>query len=271
MDAFLPDHISFSQLNTVTDCPYEYFLLKIAGVEPEENGFSQAGTLAHQLLARWAKGEVQKKDLIRLWIELFPRAVTGPFPPYLVAKGYVRKLFDSVLTYFEHFDGFPGFRILGVEKEFHSSLAGVAFLGIIDLILQDEKTGGLMIVDHKATSLSSFRKNKDKMYRQLLLYSQFCADTYGVFPERLRFNLYKENTYDERPFNSESYMATRIWAEGIVESMQRMDLTDWFETKPEYFRCTSLCSCRSECIFGNPESHKRKEGEHDRKCAIAVA
>ncbi len=265
------DHISFSQLTTAQECPYQYYLLKIAGVEPEENAFAQAGTLAHQLLAGWAKGEIPIKELPVQWIQRFSRSVTAEFPYYLASKGYASKLFDSVLTYFEHFDGFSGFEIIGAEQEFQSSVAGEHFVGIIDLILRNKSTGGLMLVDHKSCSLSTFRKNKEQMYRQLLLYSKFCADEYGVFPETLRFNLFKENLYDEHPFDREDYVAARLWAEGIIKEMKEKDVTDWFETKPEYFKCVNLCNCRGECAFGKPENHKRKENANGTKRVSAVA
>lgn len=253
------DHVSFSQMTMAAECPYQYYLLKMAGVEPVDNAFAQAGNLVHKLLAGWAKGELSIKNLPVQLIERFPKEVTAEFPRFLAAKGYASKLFDNILSYFEAFDGFPGYEIIGAEKEFQSSIAGEHFVGVIDLILRDKETGGLVLVDHKSCSLSSFKKGKEQMYRQLLLYSKYCADTYGEFPTRLRFNLFKENMYDERPFDREDYVAARLWAESVIEEMKAKDVTDWFETKPEIFRCTNLCSCRNDCVFGKPENHKRKE------------
>ena len=265
------DHISFSQLSTVESCPYNYYLLKIAGIEPVPNAFAQAGTLAHQLLAMWAKGEAKATDLPLLWVNRFPKEVTAPFPRYLESKGYAGKLFDSVLTYFESFDGFPGYEVIGAEKEFSSSIAGQPFVGIIDLILQNKETGKLTLVDHKSSSLSSFRKNKEGMYRQLLLYSKYCADMFGSFPAKLRFNLYKEHTYDERDFDAEDFMAARIWAENQIREMMEKDITDWFETQPELFRCTNLCDCRNECLYGRPENHRRKDEAHENNHPFACS
>lgn len=264
------DHVSFSQLTTAEQCPYSWFLSKVAGIKSAENAFAQAGTLAHQLLAAWANKEVTPRELPTLWVDQYLKAVTAPFPPFLKAKKYDVKLFDSILTYFEHFDGFPGFDVVGVEKEFSSSLGGERFEGIIDLILRDQTTGGLMLVDHKSCSLASFKKTREMKYRQLLLYSKYCADEFGTFPERLRFNLFKENTYDERRFDPKDYMAARGWAERQVTAMKARELPDWFETRPEMFRCTCLCNCRHECMFGDLENHK-KEKENDRKPTAAAA
>jgi len=263
------EHISHSQLTMAQECPYQWWLLKVAAVQQEANGFAQAGTLAHELLAGWARGELTKDDLALQWISRFPKEVTAPFPRYLEAKGYAAKLFDSVLTYFEGFDGFPGFEIIGVEKEFVSSIAGERFIGVIDLILRNKETGGIMLVDHKSCSLSSFRKNKEQMYRQLLLYSKYTADEFGAFPETLCFNLFKENAKDARQFDPEDYMAARIWAETVIGEMKRRDLTEWFTVNPEYFRCTNLCAARNECRYGNPDNH-RKESSIGRKTAIVA-
>lgn len=265
------DHISFTQLSLAQDCPYSYYLQKIAKVNLVENAFSQAGALAHKLLAGWAKGEIRKEDLPLNWVQLFPKTVTAEFPYFLASKGYAGKLFDCILTYFENFDGFPGFEIVGVEKEFSSSIADERFTGVIDLILKNKETGRMMIVDHKSCSMSSFRKSKEHMYRQLLLYSKYCADTYGEFPETLRFNLFKENTYDERQFDREDFIATRLWAESIVKELKTKDVLDWFEVNPEFFRCTNLCSCRTNCIFGKPENHKRKDETNGTRCIPIVA
>ncbi len=265
------DHVSFSQLTTVAECSYAFYLQKAVGIEPLENAFAQAGSLAHQLLAEWARGELQVKDLPVQWNQRFAKVVTAEFPHFLTSKGYAEKLFGSVLSYFDSFGGFPGFEIVGVEREFQSSIAGEKFVGIIDLILRNKETGGLMIVDHKSASLSSFRKNKENMYRQLLLYSKYCADEYGEFPEKLCFNLFKENLLDERSFDREAYIAARLWAESVIKEMKTKEITDWFQTNHEYFKCVNICNCRNECFFGKAENHKRKENIDGKKRVSAVA
>ena len=270
MSELWTNHVSFSQLSAAEECPYQYYLLKIAGVEPIPNAFAQAGSLAHQLLAGWAKGEIPINELPVQWIERFPKEVTASFPHYLAAKNYAGKLFDAVLTYFEGFDGFSGYEIVSAEQEFTSMLAREKFIGIVDLVLRDKATGRLTIVDYKSCSLSSFRKNRDQMYRQILLYGKHCADTYGEFPAKLRFELLKEHTFDERQFDQEEFVAARIWAETVLQEMKNRDLTDWFITKPEYFRCTNLCTCRHECVCGKPEYY-RKDGQNETKRISAVA
>lgn len=270
-ETMLGDHLSFSQLSSACECPYGFFLQKLIGVESVPNAFAQGGSLAHEIIAGWANGSIPIDELAVQWIQRFPKEVSAEFPSFLASKGFKEKFFDGVLTYFEHFDGFPGYEIIGAEQEFTSSLAGEKFVGVIDLILRDEKTGSLMLVDHKSTSLSSFKRNKEKMYRQLLIYSKYCADTFGSFPQTLCFNLFREGILDQRPFDSESYISARLWAEDMIETMRNYDITDWLETRPELFRCTQLCNCRRDCPFGIAENHKRKEKIYGEKHTPAVA
>ena len=165
-------HLSFSQLTQAEQCPYAYYLTRIAGIEPKDNAFAQAGSLVHQILAGWARGEIAVDEMPAVWTAGFPEYVTECFPPYLEAKGYRQKLLDSVNAYFQAFDGFSGYEIVGVEQSFTSSLAGEPFVGVIDLILRDRQTGDYVLVDHKSSSLSSFKRSRQALYRQVLLYSK---------------------------------------------------------------------------------------------------
>ena len=265
MSELFVDHISFSQLQQVQECPYQHFLLKVAGIEPVPNAFAQAGSLCHELLADWAQGKITLAELPVRWIERYPKEVTAAFPSFLASKGYKEKLFDAVLTYLEGFKGFPGYEILGSEREFVSMIAGERFVGIIDLILKNKETGEITIADFKSCSLASFKKSRDRMYRQLLLYSKICTDQYGCPPAKLRFELVKENTHDERAFSSEDFVAARLWAENVIQKMKSKDVTDWFDTNPDYFRCINLCSCRNECFYGKPENHSGMSGKQKRE------
>ena len=257
-------HLSFSQLAQAEQCPYSYYLTRIAGVEPKDNAFAQAGSLVHQILAGWARGEIAIHEMPVVWTTGFPTYITECFPPYLEAKGYRQKLRDSVSAYFQAFDGFPGYEIIGAEQAFTSSLAGESFVGVIDLILRDRQTGEYVLVDHKSSSLSSFKRSRHAMYRQLLLYSKYIADHFGTFPARLQFNLFRESLRDEQPFRPEDYMEAVRWAEKAARAMNARDLPDWFELRPEQFYCTQLCPARGACSFGCWQNH-HKGADHNEK------
>lgn len=259
------EHISYSQITQAEQCPYSYYLTRLAGVAPKENAFAQAGSFVHRLLALWAKGEATIKDLPGLWQDGFEQQVTECFPVFLEAKGYRQKLYESCLRYFQAFEGFPDYEIVSVEQDFASFLGGVPFVGIIDLILRDRKTGAFVLVDHKSSSLSSFKRSRASMYRQLFLYSKYLADHFGAFPSLLRFNLFKENTQDEQAYRPDAYIEAVHWAENSIEAMNSRDLPDWFECRPEQFYCTSLCAARDVCPYGNYHYHQKENHERQKR------
>ncbi len=263
MIGFTGNHVSFSQLTQIEQCPYSYYLVRVAGVAPKENAFAQAGSFVHALLARWAKGEISIQDLPGLWSDGYGQAVTELFPAYLETKGYRQKLHDSILAYFREFTGFPGYEIVAAEQAFTSGLSGEPFTGVIDLILRSEDTGEFILVDHKSSSLSAFKHSREKMYRQLLLYSKYLADHFGVFPVRLCFNLFKEHAWDEQPYAPQDYVEAVQWAERNIQEIKSKELPEWLELRPEKFYCTQLCAAREVCPYGNPQYHQ-KEGIRNR-------
>lgn len=84
------DHLSSSQLTQAEKCPFAYYLSKMAALPQKENAFSQAGSLAHQLLYLWADGSAEASDLSYLWQQEYPKAVTEDFPAFM--EGFREKL-----------------------------------------------------------------------------------------------------------------------------------------------------------------------------------
>lgn len=252
---------SYSQLSSFSECPFSYYLSHIERPRPEEapNAWAEQGTLIHDLLDKWAKGELKKEDLAAEYVRRYGDEVVTAFPRMLATKGYAEKTYQQGLEYFENFDGFPGYEIVAAEEEYKMPLKLTdgterPFIAYIDLILRDPRNGGLVVMDHKSKSLASFKKDKDKMYKQQFLYSYFVHEKYGEWPVVCAFNLFKENGYiDEREFTTEEYEKTIQWATDAIYAIEERDLLDWLECKelpksgkPDLF-CQSICGWHLIC------------------------
>lgn len=253
-----PNHIySFSQLQSFAECPYAFFLQKIErNPDMVQNAFASQGTLIHDLLDLWAKGELTKDQLPLEYARRYPLEVIESWPRMLAAKGYAEKAYNIGLEYFENFDEFAGFKIIATEERFKIEVEGRPFVGVLDMLVEDCETGELIVVDHKSKSMSAFKKAEDEMYRQQYLYSKYVQEKYGKYPDRLMFNLFKESGAKmERRFDEKEYLATLIWAGEQMTKMEEYDFVDWLVTKevqegkPDFF-CTELCSCRKICPNG---------------------
>lgn len=251
---------SYSQLSSFSECPYSFYLCRIDKVDQLSNGFAEQGTLIHDLLDLWAKGELTKQQLPEEYARRYPDEVVTKFPRMLTAKGYAEKAYNIGLEYFENFDEFGGYTILNTEEKFRTDIAGRPFVGVIDMVLKDDVTDELIVLDHKSKSWSAFRKNEDEMYRQQLIYSKYIHEKYGQWPDRMMFNLFKEHgDKAERPFTMEAYEKTMKWAEEQIEKMENYEFIDWLECKPEGdFFCHEICSCRRDCPNGKAPPMKRK-------------
>lgn len=246
---------SYTQLESVSECPYMFYLERIEDNKDSlvGNSFASQGSLIHDMIDQWAKGLIQTEDLPAVYKKRYPIEVENNWPRVLATKGYAEKTYDQGLHYFETFDCFEGFEIIASEQKFVTKIDNRNFVGIIDMVLKDEDTGEYIILDHKSKSLSSFKKAEDKMYRQQLIYSKYFLEKYGRFPDRLMFNLFKEDGLKvERKFDESQYNDTMNWAKEQIEKIESFELIDWFETKdkPDFF-CQNICSCRKICPNGH--------------------
>lgn len=243
---------SYSQLSSFDECPYGFYLSKIERAEQQSNGFAELGTLIHDLLDQWAKGEVAIEDLPKEYERRYPDEVVTRFPRMLAAKGYAEKAFRQGLEYFENFDGFEGYTIIAAEERFKTEINGRPFVGVVDMIVRDNTTDELIVLDHKSKSKTAFKQAEKEMYRQQLLYSKYVYEQYGCWPDRLMFNLFKEGGIKpEKPFDKNEYDEALAWATEKIERMEEYDILDWLSSKPEGdFFCHEICSVRQHCPHG---------------------
>ena len=262
------NHIySYSQLTTAYECPYAYYLEKI---EKEDDGsphpqksnfFSEQGTLIHDLMEAWAKGELKPEEMAAEYERLFPEVVVSPLPAYMKRD----VMYNKGLAYCETFKGFPGYIVESAEEKFIIDLPLTngetrKFTGRIDLILKDVKTDEIIIVDHKSKSAKTFKAAEDEMYRQQYMYAAYVKEKYGRFPDRLMFNLFKEpdNGLVQRVFSQQDYDATLAWATDTIKMIESNEMMDWLESKeePDFF-CNNICSVRDYCPNGVLETRPK--------------
>lgn len=261
------DHVySYSQLSSVDECPYMFYLERIEEprVDMLSNGFAERGTLIHDLLERWAKGELTKAELPKEYDRRYADEVVTQFPAILTAKGYTEKAYQMGMDYFESFDEFVGYTILSAEEKFHIDLPlsdGTTrpFVGIIDMVLRDDFTDEIIICDHKSKSKSAFRKAEDEMYRQQFIYATYVHQQYGKWPDRLMFNLFNEmGLKPERPFTMDAYSNAINWATDMIHRIEQYEFIDWLETKNQDFFCENICSVRKICPNGTSKPKPKK-------------
>lgn len=267
---------SYSQLQSIDECPYGFYLQRI---EKDDNGkplsqksnfFAEQGSLIHDIIDEWGKGKITKEQMIEEYERRYSEEVVTQPPRVLAAKGYTEKSYQQALDYFVNFDEFVGYEIISTEEEFDIDFdMGDGTIrtvrGFIDMILRDNMTGELIIVDHKSKSLSAFKKAEDEMYRQQYMYAIHVKEKYGEYPSILMFNLFKEaGMRMTRQFSMEEFERTLKWAKEQIQKIEGFDFFDWLQAKDEAdFFCMEICSMREHCPNGTskPKS-KGKKGKN---------
>ena len=202
--------------------------------------------MCHSLLERWARGELMSFELADAYEAEYDEAVKHYFPPF--PKGMAGQYYDEGLQYFQSFDGFGDDKeILSVEDKFELDIRGNRFVGIADLVLQDKKTGDIIVIDHKSKSMNSMKKAQYENTRQLYTYAAYVKERFGEFPTLLQFNMFRYGVNIDEPFSMERYEETMDWIERTIAQIKAE--REWRVSSSGYF-CRFICSTRLHCPVG---------------------
>lgn len=267
------DHVySYSQLSSFDECSYGFYLQRIEGLQEQaSNAFAERGTLVHDLLDQWAKKIITKEEMLVDYERRYPEEVVTAFPRVLAAKGYAKKAYQQGIDFLTNFDEFEGYEVLSAEEKFKIDLplsdgSTRQFIGIVDMMLRENATGNLIICDHKSKSMSSFKKDEDKMYRQQLLYATYVKEHYGKYPDAMMFHLFNESGVKmQRLFSMDQYNETLDWATKQIAGIEGYTVIDWLtcKEKPDFY-CWEICSSRKVCPNGvMPTFRNKKKDEYE--------
>lgn len=246
---------SFSKIESFRHCPMSFYLSYVEnpGSDDELPGYySQFGQLMHSLLEEYFKGELPDFLLAGEWKARYDSVVTVPAPAF--PAGFGEKNYQAALDYLANFTGLPdNLEVLSVEKKFVLDIQGYAVSGIADLVLRNKDTGGIVIWDHKTKSDNSLKKELKTYRKQLYLYAIWVKEEYGVWPEKLAFNMVKTNHLVEEDFDPDMVQETIDWILAGIKDIELCDtFGDWTTCIPDgdekepYF-CKMICSVNPSC------------------------
>ena len=178
----LPNHVSFSQYNTYTDCPRNWYLSKIRKAEECQTYYLPIGTAVHQMVEDWLDDDHGRPDgyfpsaesfffpLIRQQMLIEPDTTKwlagGPEKDPVVGDKALQKVKDCFETALEFLDDID---VWEVEYDASGSLPGLdvevkAFADIIG----EHKKHGPTILDWKTGSKKPGNNFQLETYAALL-------------------------------------------------------------------------------------------------------
>ena len=247
------EQYSFSKLSTWWTCPYGYKLKYIDHKPGIGNAFSSFGTLVHSIMERYSKGELELWDLPAVYEWEFETAVPEKFPwnKYVNLRN---SYYEQGLSFLKSFQGYNNCKLLGIEDDFRLQIDDWIFVGIIDLVFEDED-GRLIIRDYKSKASFKDEKEQQKYARQLYLYSLYVKEKYGRYPDELQFLMFRKQDTVKIPFNQDDLNEAVKWATDTVRIIR--EAFDYPSTC-ESFYGDNLCNHREYCELKPKKTSKYK-------------
>lgn len=244
------DLLSFSRINN-WQCPYEWKLHYIDGIEGESGFFAEVGTAMHETLEAYLKQDINLFLLLEYFEQKWQENVIHNAPPnkYVdISQQYYQQCVDYLSQLVFDFDRYE---ILGVEKEITFNIKQYKFHGFIDLLMKDKETDEIIISDHKSF-LPRFKVNGEisktqiehfnEFKHQLYMYSIPIIKEYGKV-DKLRWNFFRGMQEYIISWTKEEYDSTIKWALDRIEEIS--DEIIWLPNDQNRFYCNYLCSMRN--------------------------
>jgi hypothetical protein len=215
-----------------------------------QNAYAEYGTFCHSLMDRFALGELAANKLAEEYDSGYDNAVVHPFPSW--PKNLANTYYQNGYDYFSQFTGFGDeYEIVATEQEFVITIGKYKFKGIMDLLLRHKITGAYVLVDHKSKKYSGLKSDLEFYQKQLYAYAIYIFEKYGVYPDELWFNVFREQKFIKLKFDMQAYEDTKQWVIDTVEEIitNEVFIGEWpqMDDMKSYF-CKFICGVRLQCL-----------------------
>ena len=237
-------------------CFYNFYLNYVLGDRGEDNYFSNIGTLTHELIEKYNKGELFDWDLpIELEKQYALMQYDPPFPA--MGKKYRQQINDFFLV--DDFSQyFKDYKILEMEDEKVFKVGEYEFKGYPDMV-GEHTQHGLSIVDYKTAKKYEGKKLHHNIM-QLYLYAIPIKEKYGKYPDSLIYFYPREDVKEDViKFNMKDMDRTIKFVMDIIPRIEKFIAEtekDSSGIEPrcnmwnsEDFYANQLCNFRNKCVY----------------------
>ncbi len=202
---FLPDHFSYSQLESFRKCPLEYKFSSIFRIPMRGKSVFSFGKSMHQTLHRFVSeslkaSSVEQKDLFGTTgssvilsfddlLKIYEKEwISDWYDSSVIQKEFYEKGKESLKVFYNDFiKNKPEILFINdepaLEKNFNLKLNGDVFIGTIDRI--DKLGDGVEIIDYKTGSPKKTLAKEEKL--QLMIYAVAAKKFLGLNPLKLTY------------------------------------------------------------------------------------
>lgn len=246
-------------IDTGEGCAYGWYLTYKEGDRGKSNFFAEYGSLVHNLIEKYHKGEMFDWDIpeeLERGLNSFEFQV--PFPK--MKNSYYNSINDFFCIEANPFeditfsDRFKDYDVLENELEVIFDLEGNKIKGYIDMVA-DHKDYGFAVVDFKSSKPYKGDKLQNNIM-QLYLYCIGVKEKYGKYPDHLIYYYFRESGQKEYAykFDINELERTKKFVLETIEMSKNLHNEEDFPPRclsvGEYdFYACHLCNHRLTCKY----------------------
>jgi len=247
---------SYSRLKAFKQCPYCYWLhyLNRSMKDKEQgHGVSEFGTLCHEVLEKYGRGELAEWELLDEYKELYPQIVVDDSVLWMsedFTKDMGPKYYEDGEKFFTGFGGFD-FNFVEVELPFEVQYHDFLLNGRIDCIAEDYNEKKLLI-DYKSKGNWKNKAERLEYEKQLYIYAYALKKIHGYYPDKMAFFHFRTNKWTWTNFDEVKLDLTLKWAEKTVKEIEAAKtypaIVKTNEGKFDFY-CWNFCPYRDCCKY----------------------
>jgi len=216
--------VSYSQYSLWNQCPYQWKLQYVDKIKTSEPSIHTIfGSAMHEALQTYLgcmfnftikeADEQNIEDLLRRKMkEFYQKEIVETEKLHLVSRDDMVEFYmqgEEIIDYFrkkrsDYFNK-KGWSLLGIEERLAIPIRGdLHFLGFLDVVLKDEISGKIKIIDIKTATMGWNKYQKADVVKndQLLLYKEYYSKKHDVPVEKIdiEFLIFKRKLWEKAEF-----------------------------------------------------------------------
>lgn len=242
---------SYSSANSFNGCPYGFFLTYIEVENRADNAFANFGSLVHETLEKYFKGELEAWDLAGYYTSHYGEAIKVAFPPFPV--GMAQQYYDSGLEFFDNFEFDKNlYDIIYIEESIESEYNGIKLSVKPDLILKEKSSGKTILIDYKTARMKKgkeFQKQIDEYLHQFYLYSYFLWQVKNIEINEIHIWFIRDGVKHIEIVDAMKVQETMEWFENTIKQIKVEEEWKPNLSKENKYFCGQICSNRFGCRY----------------------
>lgn len=250
--------ISYSNLSSYEQCPYQWYLNYLECRDGESNFYADNGSIVHEILEQIANGVISIDDAAMEYLNR-----SDELSYFRINQDTKDKVIGSCIDFFTEYDFnlFNDYEIVGTEMEVFFEIGGYKFRGFIDLLLKDNN-GNYLIFDYKSSAYplrkdgqikKASEKTVEGYVKQAYLYALGIKSRFSVYPSSLNWLFFKDQKIMTVEFSEETLKSVEGWALSLLEKIENDEEFLPTNNADNYFMCHQLCNFRNSCEYVNDE------------------